>query len=388
MSTSTDDLLPPLLPITPYDHGGWAITVSTISLILTIFATTITVISRIRTLRCLPLSDVTIAVGCVLFIPQTICVNVAGVHGIGKHMDALSDASFETYSKNLYASQLLAVLVLACSKAAVILLVLSLKPFEKIKCACKITLSGIGLWALAALIALGVQCKQPDPWYFYPGRCPNQHGLYIGLAVVHIILDMVVTVLPIALLCTVRIMKWRRHQISALFAMRLIVPALTIPGLLSLQPVFHSEPLDQPWHALMPVIWLQLTLGSSIVCNCIPPLRRVLADLQTGMMAGTVTDFFEFSVSGGRSNNTGDTSTSKSGSQIGRSKGRSRRSNGRNILAGTSARTRPSVDRRESQRNLRDDVILQTIDYEVRYDGLQRTQSSTSYDRESFRGDV
>lgn len=164
------------------------------------------------------------------------------------------------------------------------------------------------------------------------------------------------------------------------------VPALTIPGLLSLRPVFNATPPDPSWHALMPAIWLQLVLSTSIVCNCIPPLRRVLADLQTGMMAGTVTEFFEYSVSGGRSNITGDRSGSRSGSQIGPKKSRSRRSKSRNIFQGSSAVH--SMDRRESQRNLREDVILQTIDYEVHYDGIRRTRTSPSCEEESFRSDV
>ncbi|EAU29926.1 predicted protein [Aspergillus terreus NIH2624] len=296
-------------------------------------------------------------------------------------------ATFESDClENLYASQLLAILVLTCSKAAVVLLVLSLKPFEKIKYACNVALGAIGVWALASLIGLGVQCKQPEPWHFSSERCAHQHALYIGLAIVHIILDMAVIVLPVTLLWTVRMIQWRRYQISALFAIRLIVPALTIPGLLSLRPVFNATPPDPSWHALMPAIWLQLVLSTSIVCNCIPPLRRVLADLQTGMMAGTVTEFFEYSVSGGRSNITGDRSGSRSGSQIGPKKSRSRRSKSRNIFQGSSAVH--SMDRRESQRNLREDVILQTIDYEVHYDGIRRTRTSPSCEEESFRSDV
>jgi hypothetical protein len=132
-------------------------------------------------------------------------------------------ATFESDClENLYASQLLAILVLTCSKAAVVLLVLSLKPFEKIKYACNVALGAIGVWALASLIGLGVQCKQPEPWHFSSERCAHQHALYIGLAIVHIILDMAVIVLPVTLLWTVRMIQWRRYQISALFAIRLM----------------------------------------------------------------------------------------------------------------------------------------------------------------------
>ena len=35
----------------------------------------------------------------VLFIPQTVCINVASSHGIGKRHDALTAPGYESYSK-------------------------------------------------------------------------------------------------------------------------------------------------------------------------------------------------------------------------------------------------------------------------------------------------
>lgn len=124
--------------------------------------------------------------------------------------------------ETVFASQLLAVLVLGCSKAAVVLLVLSLQPFEKITLACRTILGMIGAWILASLVALGTQCKHPQPWLSSPDRCVNQHALYISLGAVHMFLDMSIIALPVALLHQVQIIEWKRHQISALFAMRIL----------------------------------------------------------------------------------------------------------------------------------------------------------------------
>ena len=65
MSSSIAVLLPPLLPVTENDHGAWVITVGTILLIITILATTMTVISRIRVLRGVSWSDFTLFLSCV-----------------------------------------------------------------------------------------------------------------------------------------------------------------------------------------------------------------------------------------------------------------------------------------------------------------------------------
>ncbi|KAK9860827.1 hypothetical protein MYU51_006133 [Penicillium brevicompactum] len=373
MSPSRDILLPPLLPVTADDHGAWVIVVSTILLIITILATTVTLISRIRVLRKLSWSDSVLFLSCFIFIPQTVCINIASSHGIGKHRHALSDASFET----IFASQLLAVLVLGCSKAAVVLLVLSLQPFEKITLACRTILGMVVAWILASLVALGTQCNHPQPWLSSPDRCVDQHALYISLGAVHMLLDMSIIALPMTLLHQVQIIQWKRHQISALFAMRILVMALTIAGLRSLPPIFESRPPDRPWYTVMPAIWLQLILSSSILCTCIPTLKRVLADLQTGMMAGTVSDFFEQSVSG--HTNTGSQSGSKSGSGIGQ------RSPSTSTPHSRPRRDSIGVERMNSQTILRDHAIVQTTDYEVRYEGRPvRVSSSSQYESDAL----
>lgn len=65
MSSNINVLLLPLLPVTDNDHSAWVITVSTILLIITILATTVTVISRIRVLRRVSWSDSTLFLSCV-----------------------------------------------------------------------------------------------------------------------------------------------------------------------------------------------------------------------------------------------------------------------------------------------------------------------------------
>ena len=131
-----------------------------------------------------------------------------------------------TAQQFLYASQLLSVIVIACSKAAVVLLVVSLKPFKAMLVACKVAMGFIGLWGVIAIITLAVQCDlrtDSGPWDFSPGRkCLNREALYIGLAACSIVLDVVVIVLPIVLLWNVQMTTAKRRQVSALFALRIM----------------------------------------------------------------------------------------------------------------------------------------------------------------------
>lgn len=65
MSPNREALLPPLLPVTDDDHGAWVVVVSTMLLIITILATTVTLISRVRVLRKLAWSDSVVFLSCV-----------------------------------------------------------------------------------------------------------------------------------------------------------------------------------------------------------------------------------------------------------------------------------------------------------------------------------
>lgn len=109
------------------------------------------------------------------------------------------------------------------------ILVLSLKPFEKTLLACKVVLGLICAWAVAALFALGLQCDQPSPWDSSRDRCVNQFAMYVIMAVAHILLDLAVIGLPVALLWQVQIIQRKRYHISALFATRLLYARPPLP---------------------------------------------------------------------------------------------------------------------------------------------------------------
>ena len=73
-----------------------------------------------------------------------------------------------------YTGQILAVAILACAKVSVCLLIESIKPQRYVLLAGRALMGVIGLWAIASMIALGLQCDRPRPWKFTPGKCVDQ----------------------------------------------------------------------------------------------------------------------------------------------------------------------------------------------------------------------
>ncbi|PGH09749.1 hypothetical protein GX51_00429 [Blastomyces parvus] len=318
MEQQEEVLSPPFLKVTPHDHAAWVILSSCLLLILTVIVVLVTLISRARVLRKLVLCDMLLSLATILMFVETVCINFACSHGLGRHRDTLSEKLFQSFSKFFYTSQILALASLACSKAALALLIIYIKPLSAVLHACRALLAVIAAWGIAGVVALAAQCDAPRPWDFSEGRCVNQQALYIGLGALSIITDVALVILPFFLVFQVQLPTRKRLTIVSFFCIRILVPIFTIFCLTSQNRYFDAKPLDKTWYAVHPTIWAQATLSISIITSCIPSLKRVLADLQTGLMAGRVTEFLELSISGGsysatasQANNSGLKTTAK-----------------------------------------------------------------------------
>lgn len=93
----------------------------------------------------------------------------------------------------------------------------------------------------------------------------------------------------------------------------------TILNLATLTQYFDSYLPDQTWYAVSPTIWSQVMLNLSIITACLPSLKRVLTDLQSGLAASSIPEGFEDSVSRKNSAALGYTSwiQAATGSKIG-----------------------------------------------------------------------
>ncbi|KAI1920781.1 hypothetical protein LOZ65_003917 [Ophidiomyces ophidiicola] len=185
----------------------------------------------------------------------------------------------------------------------------------------------------------------------------------------------------------------KRVTIAALFSTRIMVVVCTAISLARYSPFFHSSPIDQPWQAVDPLIWTQAVLGVSIITACVPGLKRVLADLRTGFMAGAVTELYELSVSGemGRSclsdtqNSNKETASRKgypgensflpTNNSYQRGRARCDYKNKGNTpkplkeqRASSFATGGSRKLKTDSVENLTDNEIIQTMEYEVRYE--------------------
>jgi hypothetical protein len=121
----------------------------------------------------------------VLGILQSVFVQLAVNHGLGKQRAIVSDSDFALYEKVLqhvsrsaerrrsltqhqyeYAAQILLVATIACGKTSLALLVKSLMAEGYTLIASQGLIAVIVLWGFSSIMALAFRCSLPRPWEF------------------------------------------------------------------------------------------------------------------------------------------------------------------------------------------------------------------------------
>ena len=163
---------------------------------------------------------------------------------------------------------------------------------------------------------------------------------------------------------------------------------MAIVSLVILQPVYTEKPPDATWKRVPGVILSQAVICLSIITACVPTIRRFLADISSGMIAVNIPEPLELAMK------SRSASYAEKGSRVvGRWPKLNRSTNKapansydmepsfevQNHHGFGSARAvfhKSVVERSESIEGLRDDVIMQTIDYKVHSEAEQDGTSS------------
>jgi hypothetical protein len=299
-------------------------------------------------------------------------------------------------------------LALSCAKAAVVLLIIAIKPLRAFRLAAYGLLGVTALWGLGSLFVFALQCS-PDRWALGPGdgnTCVDQHLMQIVVRIVDIAIDLAIIVLPGFMMQSVQVSQSKKLMVILLFAVRLAyapfyllpsshanttysTPIFTGVSISVLHEYYDAPSASRPAHAVVLSCWTTVSLNVSVITACIPSIKRFLADWAAGMSAATISNPFEFEHSAGKSGSQSDPQGSNLGSKIAsrfglgsknvtstsRSWGEGSRGagpqhevkiHGRRAQGGAE-----EADTSDSVKGLTDGVIMHTIDYKVEYEERQ-----------------
>ncbi|EFX06279.1 integral membrane protein [Grosmannia clavigera kw1407] len=268
----------PFYPLSDVNHSGLVVLAAVIFLIYAVLGVGAKLIIRFN-ITSIKSHDVILLVGALLYFVQTVCIIVACNRGIGLHQDTVSAHDYNQVGKLIYCSRILAIIIEACTKISLCLLVRQINHTGLLKTANHILGAFIAVWAVSGSIATIFQCHLPRPWLaLSKEQCPSRGPIYMYNGIINILTDIALCILPIGMMWGVHTTPKRKIVVVALFGTRIIVPAVTIPSL-STAAYLYDNYADSTWHIVPSLIWLQISLGLSILTACIPSLKGIADSL-------------------------------------------------------------------------------------------------------------
>ncbi|EEA20052.1 hypothetical protein PMAA_039190 [Talaromyces marneffei ATCC 18224] len=247
--------IPPIFPITDEDHGGYvAVSVYTL-LALSVFVVATRLSARYYIGNVVQIDDYLLGVGTIIAILQSVFVQLAITHGLGKRQDIVSTEDLSLFEKYIYVAQILMIATIALSKLSIGLLFQSLMDIGIARWANLGLNSAVIMWAVASIAVLAARCSSPHPWSFVDGKCDYQGVMFRAIGAFNIITDVVLVFLSCAVLWTVQVSMGKRLRIISLLAIRLVA-----------------------------------VLNLSIIATSVPSLGRLAHELQPNVNAFAITE--------------------------------------------------------------------------------------------------
>ncbi|CEJ55386.1 hypothetical protein PMG11_01648 [Penicillium brasilianum] len=227
-------------------------------------------------------------VALVLSTVQVVVLQEAVDHGLGKHEDRLSKGDIQAWNKFAFTAHILHVMVLSLSKMSTLLLIWKLTPSKILRRSCIIT-AGIGIgWAIFAVLGIAFQCEMPDPWLYSPQRCAGQGAIFYPIAVLNILTEIILVVLPFFMMRNVQMVLSKRVKILSSFSSRLSIVGLGIAHLTLLPSFVHST--DVSWDIVNWEVVGQGMMLTTVIIACVPTLYHIFAGLHSGLTTTQIPD--------------------------------------------------------------------------------------------------
>ncbi|KAK1522119.1 uncharacterized protein CCOS01_09831 [Colletotrichum costaricense] len=288
---------PPFYALTEDDQAALVVVASLIFLVYAIVGISLKLIIRLN-ITSLKSHDVILLVATGLLLSQTVCIIIACNHGLGHHQDIVEPHDLEAFHKFFYASSILAIAIVASTKISLCLLIHSINNHGRLNLANKVLFGAIVAWGISGITMTAFQCSLPQPWLATASKkCPGREGIFLYNGVMDIFTDVCLCLLPVAMMWKVQTALKRKAMVVALFTTRIIIPIITIPRLIHTH-IMVTDYTDTTWNAVHHIIWLQVSLGMSILTACIPSLKGVIDSLLGSTSVAAIQAPYHLSSSG------------------------------------------------------------------------------------------
>ncbi|KAF1938894.1 hypothetical protein EJ02DRAFT_270253 [Clathrospora elynae] len=226
------------------------------------------------------LEDVCIVFSMVSSIALAIVTSQQVMHGLGMHSSNLTSNELDALLKDFWASVWIYNLALIFTKVSILVQYLRIFPVRRFRQACFAMLGMVvayGIWAIFSSIFMCTPVAFSWDKSISHGHCTNQLIVWILNAAVNIAQDLVIFVMPMAVIRTLRIPKGQKKGLVIMFALGAFVTLVSVVRLYSLGEVSNSKDVsfDNTAHASLSAV--EVNVG--IICACLPAMRPLFAQL-------------------------------------------------------------------------------------------------------------
>ncbi|KAF2160582.1 hypothetical protein M409DRAFT_28968 [Zasmidium cellare ATCC 36951] len=272
---------PPLAVITESDHRAWIFITAALGLSMTLLATGIRAFIRCGTRSAWGLDDGTLGVSTLLSFIQSSLVLAAASDGLGRSEVTTSGASKERAEKLYYASNMVYVLCLGCSRVAMVLFLRRLTPVRIHVRILTALFAAEAAWMVAVLLVVALQCGVAQPWAL--GRHCGSAWFTTWEAAEAIGATFELTIFALAawtLTWRIKMPSSKKAVIISSFGLRLAILIAVIAARLSSfdKAGFFTDPT---LHEAVFVCWTQAEMNLSIIAATIPIAHKFLLSLVT-----------------------------------------------------------------------------------------------------------
>ncbi|KAL4731878.1 hypothetical protein ACLX1H_000873 [Fusarium chlamydosporum] len=198
------------------------------------------------------------------------------IGGLCHHAWEMPIQVFEKHMLSSYIAAPIFIICNGCSKTSLLTFYLQLSPQVWFRRVIFGTITFVVLYTLtiSALLLFGCNPIQTawDPFRFASGKCVDNAVVYIIIAVVNIISDLILFIIPIPMIVQLKMALAQKIGMAVLFGIATITVATSIIRMVYLPALLGA--LDIPWVAAPANVWSITEANLFIVCGSMPTLRK------------------------------------------------------------------------------------------------------------------
>ncbi|KAJ5619103.1 hypothetical protein N7510_003087 [Penicillium lagena] len=234
--------------------------------------------------------DYTIAAAVALTVPPTVFSVYLGENGLGKDIWTLPLWKIENVLFYYYLGELFYVTAQAMIKLSLLFFLLRVFPDSKFRIACWVIIGLTAAYGFTFFMVTLLQCY-PIPYTWLQldetqnGKCNNENIQGWLSAIINIILDLIILVLPLKRLYLLNMGLKKKILTMCMFGLGVFDTIVSIVRLHSLITFANSENIT--WAYLDAAYWSTIELDIGIITACLPAVRLFFAKLGVMNLAST-----------------------------------------------------------------------------------------------------